>query len=172
MRKPWFDGGASKEKPLRTMKAQISKAKHPALSFLRVWIAIQVGKFADTLALPQNGQVEFLNWVVEAAVACVTWAVLKYVAPLIKDTTLQDALKNVGRKTGAASLLLFSGLAVLFLPSCGGYGVRGTAYFRDEETGAKGGLRFIPGAPPLPFFRVPVQTDSGSGFIDLTGGKN
>ena len=76
-----------------------------------------------------------------------------------------------GGKAAGLAIGFGAGLAALSLPSCTGYNWQGEVRYRHEETGAKGGLRFEPGAPPLPFFRVPIETASGSGFVDLTSGK-
>ena len=73
---------------------------------------------------------------------------------------------------GAAVLLFgFLSVASLSLSSCAGLTVSGSAYYRDETTGAKAGLNYVPGAPPLPFFRVPVETGSGRGLVEIRAEK-
>ena len=70
---------------------------------------------------------------------------------------------------GLAAFLLFAGSVT----SCADYEVKGSACLRDPETGAKGCLEFIPGAPPLPYFKVPIRDGSGEvvGTVDLRSGK-
>jgi hypothetical protein len=75
---------------------------------------------------------------------------------------------------GASNLLVLAitglgAFSVLSLTSCG-MEFEGSAYYRDES-GAKGGVRIVPGAPPLPFFRVPVETESGRGEVEIRATK-
>ena len=93
----------------------------------------------------------------------------------------KDKIKILGGSAGGVVNLVlgFFGLAALAfvsvgsLTSCSDYGVRGSVHLRDDQTGAKGGLEFVPGAPPLPFFRAPIRDASGSviGSVDLRSGK-
>lgn len=76
--------------------------------------------------------------------------------------------------TKAASLLLvmgLGGLAAISLTSCQGWGVSGSVHYRDEETGAKGGLALQPGRWPRPWVRVPIESGAGAGWVDLRSGK-
>lgn len=79
-----------------------------------------------------------------------------------------------GLSNSAANLLVLAitGLAAFsLLTSCADYRVTGSAYYRDADSGAKGGMRFLPGAPPLPFFRVPIETENGSGLVEIRAEK-
>lgn len=85
-------------------------------------------------------------------------------------------LSILGRAASLVALGMSSGLAALSFSSCKStfyrdYGLRGSAFYRDADTGAKGGLRFEPGKPPLPWLQVPVETEDGEGYIDITSGK-
>lgn len=76
--------------------------------------------------------------------------------------------------TKAASLVMgmsLGGLAATSLIACSDFGIRGDVFYRDEESGAKGGLRWGEGQRPAPWVRVPVKTSSGSGWVDLRSGK-
>ena len=85
---------------------------------------------------------------------------------------------NVGtRPSGGAGqlplgLLLFCGLGFLFFPSCAEYPLQGGIYYRDSNSGAKGGLTFRPGQKPEAFIKVPIydeETGALIGSADLRG---
>jgi len=69
-------------------------------------------------------------------------------------------------------LLLFCGLGFLFLPSCAEYPLTGGIFYRDINSGAKGGLTFRPGQKPEAFIKVPIYDEATGALIgsaDLRG---
>ena len=154
---------------------------NPLTSYLRHWLSLQVAKIFTTLNLPAAGSGDVVDYLTEAGVLLVGWLVIKYVLPLLNDKSLRETFQNFGSggSNGAASLLMgILGLAALFVfcgvtSSCADLNVRGSVHYRDAESGAKGGLNFVPGSPPLPFFRAPIRDSSGEvvGAVDLQSGK-
>lgn len=78
-----------------------------------------------------------------------------------------------GPKAASLCVMGFAMLAALLLTSCQvwrGFDMVGSVHYRDDS-GAKGGVKFGQGRQWRPYLRVPVETDSGTGFVDLTSGK-
>lgn len=70
-------------------------------------------------------------------------------------------------------LILLTGILALLLPSCAGdYPITGSIFYRDAQSGAKGGLVFEAGAAPRASVRVPVyhpETGELIGVGELSG---
>ena len=78
-----------------------------------------------------------------------------------------------GGSVGVLPLGLFLCCAAcLLLPSCTNYPVEGSVMYRDPESGAKGGLVFVPGEKPKGFLSVPIydpETGAVVGQATLNG---
>ena len=143
--------------------------KHP-LASRTIWVQI-LTLFPAFLPMVQE-------WLASNPVAVT--AVFTAINVLVRFVT-RDRVKIFamnGAKSGAVNLILLSGLAALALfcvgslTSCAEYReIDGTVYYRDAETGAKGGLILQKGEKPKGWLRVPVETETGQGFVDLTSGK-
>ena len=145
----------------------MNTSKNPLLS-RTIWIQI--------IAFISAFQPVVQEWLASNPVAIV--GVFNAINILVRFVT-QGKISVLGTvKTGAVNLLAIGlGLAALFtagtLTSCADYPLRGSAYYRDSGTGAKAGVHFIPGGPPLPFFRADIRDEDGVvvGAVDLQSGK-
>lgn len=143
--------------------------KNPFTSYLRHWLTLQLTKLFLKLELPTEGLDDAVAWLTEALVLLVIWAVTRYVLPFFNDKGFKESfsfLADDDGKMNAVGVMFVMGfaLAAFSLSSCG---TTGEVIYRDEESGAKGGLSFREEGPPLPFFRVPV----GDGLIEVSGSK-
>ena len=72
-------------------------------------------------------------------------------------------------------MILLMAAACVFLcpPSCAGYPLTGSVYYRDPSSGAKAGMAFRPGEAPRASVRIPIYDQSTGeviGMADLSGG--
>lgn len=81
--------------------------------------------------------------------------------PLLGDL-IDDGIKN-------DSFKLLIGLLCLSTISCSEFPVTGTIYFRDQSSGAKGGLTFTPNQPPQASVLYPVYDADNNqiGLVDI-----
>eukprot|EP00112_Aurelia_sp_Birch-Aquarium-sp1_P003890 Seg14393.2 transcript_id=Seg14393.2/GoldUCD/mRNA.D3Y31 product="hypothetical protein" pseudo=true protein_id=Seg14393.2/GoldUCD/D3Y31 len=131
---------------------------NPLLSYIRHLIVTGVLIVVEKLKLPVEGAESAANIIALSLIGTLSWLVVKY------GKIITDKLKN------KLSLMLFLGaLAMFSLPSCDALklpeSVKGSLFFKNKDSGAKGGLR-VENGKLTPWARVPLVDENGN----VTGG--